>query len=261
MSRQFPIIFSLTSAGEQLAQRIAAVEKNTQSHHRPGAFTATVQQYFQAGHPLIMICATGIAVRTLAAVLKDKYQDPPVLVLDEQGQFVIPLLSGHEGGANEWARQLADKLGAQHVLTSNANFTHPQYIIGMGCERDVPVEYLQTLLAEGLSKVSLNNKDLTALASIELKSDEINLLALADQLKLETHFYPAETLSTYDEQLTQHSDIVFRETGCYGVAEAAALACAEQLTDTHAELILPKIKNTKATLAIARAYPKNKDYK
>ena len=261
MSQLPAIIFSLTTAGQNLAERITVVEKNTESIHRPSAFIVTVQQYFQAGHPLIMICAAGIAVRALAAVLKDKYQDPPVLVLDERGQFVIPLLSGHEGGANEWARQLADKLGAQHVLTSNANFTHPQYIIGMGCERNVPIEYLQTLLAEGLNKVALSSDDLTAIASIELKSDEINLLALADQLKLGSHFYPAATLITYDEQLTQRSDIVFRETGCYGVAEAAALACAEELTGNRAELILPKIKNTKATLAIARVYPKNKDDK
>ena len=49
------------------------------------------------------IGACGIAVRTIAPFLKDKLTDSPVLVLDEAGNYVIPLLSGHVGGANEIA--------------------------------------------------------------------------------------------------------------------------------------------------------------
>ena len=120
MMSPHPIIFSLTDHGQKLGKRIQQSDPSAQHLHRPPHFRAKVEHCFIQGHPLVMICATGIVVRTLATVLQNKYQDPPVLVLDDQGQFVIPLLSGHEGGANEWGRQLADQLSAQLVLTSHA---------------------------------------------------------------------------------------------------------------------------------------------
>ncbi len=67
---------------------------------------------------LVFIMATGIVVRHIAPLLKSKDMDPAILVLDEKGEFVIPLLSGHLGGANAWARKIANGIGAQPVLTT-----------------------------------------------------------------------------------------------------------------------------------------------
>jgi cobalt-precorrin 5A hydrolase len=67
---------------------------------------------------LICIMASGIVVRQLAPLMHDKYHDPAVLVLDERGCFVISLLSGHLGGANALARQVAAITGGQAVLTT-----------------------------------------------------------------------------------------------------------------------------------------------
>ena len=67
---------------------------------------------------LIFIMAAGIVVRQIAPLIKRKDCDPAVLVLDEDGKFVIPLLSGHLGGANFWAKHLAREMGATAVITT-----------------------------------------------------------------------------------------------------------------------------------------------
>lgn len=247
-------IVSLTDAGAALAQRLQLLDRSAEWLHRPQPFIETVQQRFQAGHRLALICASGIAVRTLAPVLQDKYRDPPVLVLDEAGRFIIPLLSGHEGGANAWAQEWAEQLQAQCVITSARRYTRPLYIAGLGCERGCPESVLHTLMTETLAAYSLTVADINGFASIALKHDEVGMLALAETLNVPIRFFEANTLNRYENQLTQRSAIVFRETGCYGVAEAAALAMAEQVTGGPAELIIPKHKNARATFALARAY-------
>lgn len=250
-------VISLTEAGRTLAGRLRPLLPDAEYLHRPQPFKTSVQARFRAGHRLVLILATGIAVRTLAPALKDKYQDPAVLVLDEQGRFVIPLLSGHEGGANEWARQLSEHLGAHCVITSAQRYTHPLLVGGMGCERGCPLEFLTVLMDRSLADHGLVGPDLDALASIELKQDETALLALARQLDIPIVFYPSTILAAYTERLSQKSELVLRETGCYGVAEAAALAHAEQLGGERAELLIPKQKNARATFALARVYPRS----
>lgn len=67
---------------------------------------------------LIFIMAAGIVVRHIAPFLQGKDRDPAVLVLDEKGEFVISLLSGHLGGANAWAKSVAQWINARPVITT-----------------------------------------------------------------------------------------------------------------------------------------------
>ena len=67
------------------------------------------KEQMQEKNSILFIGACGIAVRAIAPNLTDKLHDSPVLVLDEQGQYVIPLLAGHYGGANELAVQIAER--------------------------------------------------------------------------------------------------------------------------------------------------------
>lgn len=67
---------------------------------------------------LIFIMAAGIVVRVISPWIKDKRVDPGVVVVDERGQFVISLLSGHLGGANELAEKVARGIGAMPVITT-----------------------------------------------------------------------------------------------------------------------------------------------
>ncbi len=76
------------------------------------------QKAFSSKSALIFVGAAGIAVRTIAPFVKDKLTDSPVIVVDEKGKFVIPILSGHVGGANELSRLVAGKIGATPVITT-----------------------------------------------------------------------------------------------------------------------------------------------
>ena len=79
---------------------------------------------------IICVCAAAIAVRTIAPYLKSKVTDPAVLVADESGKFLISLLSGHIGGANEWCKELADSIGAIPVITT-ATDTRGMFAVDM----------------------------------------------------------------------------------------------------------------------------------
>ena len=76
---------------------------------------------FDAGTPVVGICAAGILIRVLAPHLADKGAEPPVIAVSEDGQSVVPLLGGHHG-ANRLARTIADALGA-HAATTTAGDT------------------------------------------------------------------------------------------------------------------------------------------
>jgi cobalamin biosynthesis protein CbiG len=112
-------LFYVTNNGRKLALRI----RTLLSDARVLKFTSVravheLPLYWNECKGLIFIMATGIVVRSIASLMQDKRTDPAVLVLDEQGEFVISLLSGHIGGANALTGQIADYLGARAVITT-----------------------------------------------------------------------------------------------------------------------------------------------
>ena len=126
-------LISYTARGRELAARVAdilraeghgcrtfALAKFCGDGDEPLACSAAdwAGQGFGQADALVFCCASGIAVRAVAPHVRDKRTDPAVLVLDEGGRFVIPLLSGHLGGANVLAEDLAAQLGAVPVLTT-----------------------------------------------------------------------------------------------------------------------------------------------
>jgi cobalt-precorrin 5A hydrolase len=87
-------------------------------HCYTGKTAEQIPALFAAYPALIAIISLGAVVRLIAPHLKDKESDPAIVVIDEAGRFVIPVLSGHTGGANALAARLASVLEATPVLTT-----------------------------------------------------------------------------------------------------------------------------------------------
>jgi cobalt-precorrin 5A hydrolase/precorrin-3B C17-methyltransferase len=121
-----PIVLCLSRAGEPTAHRVAAA-LNAPVHGREGrvekadAFFPNALDHarmlFQAGHPVVGVCAAGILVRAVAPVLADKRAEPPVIAIPDDGSTVIPLLGGHHG-ANRLAKQIAEALQSHAAVTT-----------------------------------------------------------------------------------------------------------------------------------------------
>lgn len=109
-------IFAFTDAGEKTAKRIQ--EQLGGNLLRVKNLKEAVAPAFARGKLLVFVGAVGIAVRAIAPYIRHKTKDPAVLVADETARFIIPILSGHLGGANGMARDLAELLGATPVITT-----------------------------------------------------------------------------------------------------------------------------------------------
>lgn len=83
-----------------------------------GELSTWVRRMFEEVDALLFVSACGIAVRAIAPCVRDKFCDPAVVCMDESAGFVVPLLSGHVGGANELARRVAHLCGGQAVITT-----------------------------------------------------------------------------------------------------------------------------------------------
>ncbi len=113
-------IISLTAKGGALAEKISSkVGGQTFAKGKDYSKLAElVEEIFATFDGLIFICAAGIVVRTIAPHIVSKLSDPAVLVVDECGQNVISLLSGHVGRANELAVEVAAAIEANPVITT-----------------------------------------------------------------------------------------------------------------------------------------------
>lgn len=105
---------------------------------------------------LVFICACGIAVRTIAPFVKNKKEDFAVVVCDEEGKFAISLLSGHLGGANELAEDVAEMLGGQAVITTATDVNGITAIDNYAKENNLEIDSMK--MAKEVSARLLNGE-------------------------------------------------------------------------------------------------------
>jgi precorrin-4 C11-methyltransferase len=80
-----------------------------------------VAENFGQCESLVFIGAMGICVRSIAPYIKDKHTDPAVINIDTAGRYVVSVLSGHIGGANELTKQIARVIGGEAVITTQSD--------------------------------------------------------------------------------------------------------------------------------------------
>ncbi len=331
MTGAAPVFFALTQRGADLAARLTKDLSGAEVHGLRGRVTGVEVHFASAGEhlrrlfaeqrPIVGVCAAGVLIRTLAPLLADKADEPPVLALAEDGGTVVPLLGGHRG-ANNLARKIGGLLDIAPAITTagdlafgvalddpppgwrlgnpqhykdfaaallagarvrlegeapwlaqsslpwdqdgeltihvteqvgkveaNSLVYHPAILcLGVGCERGAAAEEVIALARETLAARNLAEGAVAAVVSLDLKADEIAVHALAETLGVPARFFSAVRLEEETPRLANPSEAVFREVGCRGVAEGAALAAA----GPRADLIVPKRKSARATCAIAR---------
>lgn len=263
-------------------------------------------------HCLLFIGACGIAVRAIAPGINSKLTDSPVIVMDEKAEYVIPVLSGHMGGANELARMIADVVGATPVITTatdiNDTFavdvwakdnglniinkdgiakvsskvlngeeikitadTVPadvvvtddpesikpgdallvlkpkEYVIGAGCRKDKEPADFKEFICRTLSDNGISEKDVYAIASIDIKKDEEAFKSYSRVLGIPFMTFSSDELAEVKGDFSS-SDFVKETTGVDNVCERAAIkGCGDGGT-----LIVKKTAKDGMTIAIAK---------
>jgi cobalt-precorrin 5A hydrolase/precorrin-3B C17-methyltransferase len=127
---------------------------------------------------------------------------------------------------------------------------HPPVLaLGVGASRNCPPAELTALVQRTLRAAKLAPGAVAAVISIDLKMDEPAVMALAERLGVPARFFTAERLLKETPRLQRPSVATFRATGCYGVAEGAALAAVGR----PGALVVAKRKSRNATCAVARS--------
>ena len=178
--------------------------------------------------------------------------------------FMARLLAGEHcrlEGAAEWLEGSGIGFRSDATLTVRVTdapdsgdedtlvFHSRRFALGVGCERGIPESELADLVERTLAGADLSPRSLAGVFSVDLKADEPAVHAVAEALGLPARFFDPPALEALTPRLANPSDAVFREVGCHGVSEAAALAAVGD----GGTLRVAKTKSRRATCAIAEA--------
>ena len=238
-------IFYITENGLKLAERLKGLYLDVLILKFK---SNVIPEIWNECRNLIFIMATGIVVRTIAPLIKDKKTDPAVVVLDEKGKYAISLLSGHLGGANDAAREIADFLGGEAVITTASDaklYLRPKnLVIGIGCNSGASEIEIEDAVRKTLEEHNLFFPSIHSITTIDIKANESGLIAFAQKYNLGVNAFSPDELNTVPG--IQKSEAARKATGAKAVAEPAAI-----LASGADMLIVPKQKIGNVTVAVA----------
>ncbi|MEO6607690.1 MAG: precorrin-3B C(17)-methyltransferase [Aestuariivirga sp.] len=227
-----------------LAKQIAAVTKGhaavtTASEVRFGASLDEPRPGYVMGNPQDMKSATAALLSGAPLAVRHSSESRnPLSPVDLSNLPTVEWIPSFDGVTLEVTEHITVG-GPKHLVY------HPKTLaIGIGCERGTSREEVRTLINESLAAHNLAELAIATFASIDLKEDEPALNALSS-----TTYFTADELNEQAPKLKNPSDYVKSEVGTPSVAEASALAAA----GPESELIVPKTKSQRATIAIARS--------
>ncbi|MFV0425045.1 MAG: cobalt-precorrin 5A hydrolase [Bacilli bacterium] len=156
-------ILSFTSKGYTLSERLKQIPEYEVEIIRVKNLNEVIDKVFKKNNTIVFIGAIGIAVRGISSFIEHKSKDPAVIVIDEKGKVVIPILSGHLGGANDASLDLSKYLNAKAIITT-ATDTNNVFSI------DLYARHNDYHIAN-CEDIKLVSKELLELKDVGLKSD------------------------------------------------------------------------------------------
>jgi cobalt-precorrin 5A hydrolase len=114
-------ILTITDQGMVTAGKIEAALPGSERVKASQGIKKCLEEIWHEYDGIICVMAAGIVVRCIAALCRNKFDDPAIVVVDEQCRYAISLLSGHIGGANKIALQLEKHCGVQAVITTGSD--------------------------------------------------------------------------------------------------------------------------------------------
>jgi cobalt-precorrin 5A hydrolase len=219
--------------------------RETPEAERFARITDLTALLFPVCRGLVYAAPCGVVVRAVAPLIRNKYEDPAVVVLDAGGRWAVSLLSGHEGGANSLAIRVANILGAEPVITTTTEALK-SVIVGIGCRRGTPAERIVAAVQSALADAGITLDEVRFLASADIKADEAGLLAAAEALNIPIRFIAAAEIRASSREFS-HSEFVEEKVNLPAVAEPAAL-----LAGRRTQFICRKKKSNGITIALAR---------
>ena len=133
---------------------------------------------FEGCDAMIFIGAAGIAVRYIAPHIKDKSTDPAVIVIDELGKNIIPILSGHIGGANKLASEIGKKIGGTVVITTATDLNDVFAVDVFAAENDMHIDNVP--MVKHISSRLLEGKPVHISSDIMIKGELPEGITYAD---------------------------------------------------------------------------------
>ncbi len=252
-------LIAITNSGINVAKRIKEKlddkvtlflpqklkQSNLSATYYSKKFSDQIGELFSHYDGFVFIMASGIVVRTITPYITDKYTDPAVVVVDDVGRFVISLLSGHEGGANNLTHKVANILHTDAVVTTGTE-AQKDIIIGIGCKRGISSNEVKEAINSALKDAEVSIGRVRLAGTVDLKADEAGLLQALEELGIPLRVVSRPEIDTCVKDYSK-SDFVIEKIGVGGVCEPAAL-----ISGRKTKLIRKKQKYPGITVAIAQ---------